>query len=317
MRNLPAWLLSVLFHAVTLITLGLLWVCQPKGTGAEQDRPIGVAVVYEAAGQEHFLLSGQGETAMDAAGHSDQDLLPSADSLDSGMLSTEALLSELLPGETHAGGDSSTAAGAAGLGEGGAELGSSRAIPKAKTTVFGIEGEGTRFLYVFDRSDSMNGYGGFPLRAAKAELIKSLQSLAPVHQFQIVFYNDSPLPFGGLSGRGPRLLTGETSSKTAAERFVRDMVAVGGTRHIDALRMALGMNPDVIFFLTDADMAPPAREIEDLHVRASRIGTTIHTIQFGAGPNQSGGGWIKNLAVGTAGQYRYIDVTQDQRPSSD
>lgn len=320
LRSLPAWAFSLIFHVTLITALGILWVGQPKGTGAQRERPVGVAVVYESAGQEEYFLGDSGGASKAAAENSAEDSLPTSDSVSSNWLSTESILSDLLPGAATAGGDSSAAAGGLGLGDGGASLGGNRAIPKVKTSVFGIEGEGTRFLYVFDRSDSMNGYEGRPLKAAKSELLQSLDSLGPAHEFQIIFYNDTPLPFGGLSGRGPSLLNGEDRSKENARRFVRDIVAVGGTRHIDALRMAIGMSPDVVFFLTDADIAPTSRDIEDLHVRAHRVGATIHSIQFGTGPNQSGGvwsngGWIRHLAEGTNGQYRYIDVTELPAPT--
>jgi hypothetical protein len=43
--------------------------------------------------------------------------------------------------------------------------------------------------------------------------------------------------------------------------------------------------------------------------RATRNGTTIHCIEFGAG-NSSGGGWIAELARETSGEYRYVDLQQ-------
>ena len=52
------------------------------------------------------------------------------------------------------------------------------------------------------------------------------------------------------------------------------------------------------------------REIDDLQNRASRSTTSIHSIQFGEGPNQSNGNWIQVLAEGTSGKYRYINVNQ-------
>src|SRR5262245_48566300 len=55
--------------------------------------------------------------------------------------------------------------------------------PAVETRVFGLRGNGSRFVYVFDRSSSMEGA---PLSAAKRELIGSLQSLQSVHQFQVI-----------------------------------------------------------------------------------------------------------------------------------
>src|SRR5262249_26464602 len=75
----------------------------------------------------------------------------------------------------------------------------------SQTQVFGVTGRGSRFVYVFDRSLSMQGA---PLAAAKRELLASLSDLKRVHQFQIIFYNEKPrvmqtpqLPFADESGR--------------------------------------------------------------------------------------------------------------------
>ncbi|MEM8735619.1 MAG: hypothetical protein AAGG44_15400 [Planctomycetota bacterium] len=309
LRSIPAWALSLLFHVSLITLLGVFWVARPNGTGGQDDRPIGIAIVYESAGQTDYYTNGDGQSNTSEAASNLQDLLASTETSSTSATETE-LLSELFSGSSSAGADTGAAAGAFGLGDGGGSLGGSGEVPKVKTSVFGIEGEGSRFLYVFDRSDSMNGYGGAPIQSAKSELLQSLQSLGPSHQFQIIFYNDSPLPFGGLSGAGPRLLRGDDKDKSAAQRFVRDVAAVGGTQHTGALQMAMRMNPDVVFFLTDADAAPPTRDIERLHTQAARIGATIHTIQFGSGSNQSGGGWIEFLASQTGGKYRYIDVSK-------
>ena len=312
LRSVPAWLLSLILHVALLVALGVLWSPRPKGTGGPPERPVGVAVVYESASGEEYFLSGSGPAA-----EASSETTPAAGGLASSLpasnpsaANAEALLAELLPAVGPGAAQAAQAAGSMGLDEGGAALGGDRNVPKVKTSVFGIEGEGTRFLYVFDRSESMLGYGGAPLRSAKSELLTSLQSLGPVHQFQIVFYNDSPLPFGGLASGGPKLLKGDDRSKAAATQFVRDISAIGGTQHLDALRMALNMAPDVIFFLTDADSSPAAKDIDSLQSRAARYGTTIHGIQFGSGPSRNNGGWIRLLSEGTGGQFRYVDVSR-------
>jgi hypothetical protein len=313
--KLPAWLVSLLFHFTVLTAIATLWTSRSGGTGQEQGGPIGIAVVYEtASGSEEFFLS-DSEGASQQTQESAASSLPAASSANQAQA---ALLEGLLPSGTGPGGDALDAVGSLGLGDGGGKIGGSTKAPKAKTSVFGIEGEGSRFLYVFDRSDSMNGEEGRPFRTAKSELLTSLESLGPTHQFQIIFYNDTPLPYGGMSERGPQILRGDEQSKENAQRFVKNMVAVGGTQHIDAMRMALAMSPDVIFFLTDADYPEPSsRDIESILVRASRAGTTIHTIQFGSGPNQDDGGWIRRIAEGTLGKYRYVNVAEFAVRSSD
>ena len=119
------------------------------------------------------------------------------------------------------------------------------------------------------------------------------------------------MPYGGVSGSGPELLRGDDRSKELVQRFIRTTSAVGGTNHIDSLRMALAMGPDILFFLTDGDYPqPPSGAVENIVSRASRFGTTIHCIQFGEGNRSARSNWISNLAEATGGQFRYVDVSQ-------
>ena len=120
---------------------------------------------------------------------------------------------------------------------------------KAKTYVFGVPGEGRKFVYVFDRSSSMNDFDGRPIKAAKNQLLKSLKDLGQLHQFQIIFYNKKSRI---LNEHDPRILFANDQNKEMARRFVLGMEAFGGTDHMQALNLAINMRPDVIFFLTDA-----------------------------------------------------------------
>ena len=63
------------------------------------------------------------------------------------------------------------------------------------TSVFGVQAQGSRFVYVFDRSGSMADFRGRPLAAAKQELVRSLADLQDTNQFQIIFYNERPKIF--------------------------------------------------------------------------------------------------------------------------
>ncbi|MCA9193965.1 MAG: hypothetical protein KDB03_19470 [Planctomycetales bacterium] len=310
LRCVPAWLLSLGLHCVALVTVGLLWVGKPHGTGGNSERPIGIAVVYEAPGGEAYYLSDSGTSALgNSQSTTAADAVSALPSDEIAANLSKSLLSDLLPDASGAAGGLSSAAGGLGLGDGGAQLGGDRSIPKVKTSVFGVEGEGRRFIYVFDRSQSMDGYNGRPLRIAKQELLGSLESLSELHQFQIVFYNDTPYPLGQSDG-SLQMLNGNAAGKEAAKRFVQNVTAVGSTQHILALRMALRLNPDVIFFLTDGDRpALSGKALDELRVSAQRSGATIHSIQFGSGPNQGNGSWIAALAEGTYGKYRYIDIS--------
>jgi hypothetical protein len=178
----------------------------------------------------------------------------------------------------------------------------------ARTGVFGIEGEGYKFVYVFDRSGSMDGYGGAPLVAAKNELAASLGDLGQTHQFQIIFYNEHPRLFNP-AGRAGRLVFGTEQNKNLARRFVGSITASGATRHLEALEMALGMGPDVIFFLTDAD-EPRMTASELARIAQMNKGTSINAIEFGHGERHDSDNFLVALARQNGGKHVYIDVSR-------
>lgn len=176
--------------------------------------------------------------------------------------------------------------------------------------VFGVEGKGTRFVYVFDRSSSMEGA---PLATAKQQLIQSLDSLSSVHQFHIIFFNQQMRNFD-LSGGGKRIAFATDRNKKLAARFVGGITADGGTDRLPALRAAIQMNPDVIFFLTDADDPMPQSELEELARLNERAGVVISTIEFGRGPAKQKRNFLTELARTTGGQYGYVDTERLPSP---
>ena len=178
----------------------------------------------------------------------------------------------------------------------------------ARTGVFGVVGEGQKFIYVFDRSGSMDGHGGLPLAMAKAELVSSLKDLGQTHQFQIIFYNEHPRIFS-LAGSPGRLVFGNDYNKLQAQKFVGSITADGATQHEEALVAALRMAPHVIFFLTDAD--EPRMTAQQM-ARIARLnpGTSINAIEFGYGPQSDPNNFLVQLARQNAGQHVYVDVSR-------
>ena len=298
-----AWLLSWLLHASIFVALALLWTSGPPGTTSERGGPVGIAVVQDFSGSETYFLSSDPVLSNQPQL---RDAIASLPTAELASADQARALGELLPG-VDAVGDTS-ASGDLGLAAGGAVLPQGGRPAAVKTQLFGIEGEGSRFIYVFDRSDSMNGYEGKPLRRAKSELLGSLDSLGPTHQFQIIFYNDTPLPYGGFSARGPELLRGDPTTKQLAGRFVSEMTAVGGTNHVDA-RNGLGHGTRRGFLLDRRGLSrPSSRPVGDYSCPRRRLGTALHCIHFGEGNPTTRSGWISRLAEASGGQYRYVDV---------
>jgi uncharacterized protein with von Willebrand factor type A (vWA) domain len=181
---------------------------------------------------------------------------------------------------------------------------------KARTSLFGVVGEGYKFVYVFDRSGSMGGKGRESLKAVKAELFRSLKDLDSVHQFQIIFYNERPSIFNP-SGAPGRLAFATEENKQRAIRFIDSIAAGGGTDHEQALRLAIRLQPNVIFLLTDADdpKLSPA-QLEKIQRMAG--GIVINAIEFGPGPKPEGASFLADLARQNGGGYVYIDISKYQ-----
>ena len=304
----PAWLLSCLLHAVLLVLLALSIQAAPRGIAVEPPRVGGIVLVKNADGRPEFFSQSDGEsadqlTAEEAAAAS---ALPAAGSVDVDLSSIlPGPQAALPPGEVGAGllpdaGDF-TAGSASTLASGGA----------ARTKVFGVSGEGHRFVYIFDRSESMAGYEGRPLAAAKAELLASLADLESVHQFQIIFYNNEPKILSPLGPGNARMMFGSEAEKQIAADWVRGMTASGATRHMEALRAGIRMKPDVVFFLTDAAEPSLTRdELEEVRRLNANVGASIHTIEFGIGSSVGGANFLAALARQNNGQYNYVDVAK-------
>jgi len=154
----------------------------------------------------------------------------------------------------------------------------------------------------------MGGSGRNALRLVKTELLASLDRLDSVHQFQIIFYNERPLIFNPTGVPG-RLAFATEQNKQRARRFIESIVADGGTEHEQALRLAIKMRPDVIFFLSDGDEPRLTRQQLDT-IRRLAAGITICTIEFGSGPKPAGKSFLQLLAEENGGQYAYVDILE-------
>ena len=183
------------------------------------------------------------------------------------------------------------------------------ALNNGKATLLGVEGKGSKFVYVFDRSGSMGVPGNKPLNRAKAELLRSIDALTDQQQFYIIFYNHEQKTFH-IDPTGKRLIFASDLNKRLARQFIDGIQAGGGTHHAEALQLALRMHPDVIFLLTDGD--PPddltADELARVE-RANTAGTVINVIQISP-PDENHDNLLVKLATRSGGRHLYVDFNK-------
>lgn len=318
-QSFPPWLMSATMHLCAFTLLSLYITAQPRGAAeVEANRTVGITLAKVSGGATNYLEEGDTDSARPSTGSNTPAASNAAEALPEltdavgpgpqlpmgdGNFGLSGLPSEGLPG-------ASGLTQGSGLGKGSRSIGDGS---QGETSVFGVTGRGTRFVYVFDRSASMSGYEGRPLAAAKRELLNSLQSLDKIHQFQIIFYNDKPHVMNLNPAQPPQLLYGDDQGKKLAATFVGGVVADGGTRHMEALLLAIQMRPDVIFFLTDAD--EPKLTTADLRrIRERSRGASINAIEFGSGPSSGRYTFLQQLAAENNGQHVYVDVTSLPRP---
>lgn len=314
-RWLSTWSISFFFHVLILLILTLILEPVPR-SGVEAETTVEVGIALKSTVDEKTVYESLEESG-DSSETESSEAIPEESVSETGafselselVASDEPLeipsLDSALPGRpavegTEEGGLPRASEGLSGIG-GGVSAGALGKFGRGTVSCFQTTGEGNRFSFVFDRSGSMGGPGFNPLMAAKAELVRALQSLRSNQQFQIIFYNERPLIFS------KRLLLATDPNRREALQFLGAVSADGGTDHKAALHLAISSHPDVIFFLTDADEPPlTARELQE--IRQNAAGTQINTIQFGHGPRAVSSNFLMKLAEENNGQYVYVDI---------
>lgn len=313
---LPSWLGSVLFHVAAILVMALLlkhWEPTSVGTREGPEREVGIYIKQAGDSSEETAVSNQqSEPSPEAAAEPANLAAPVAPvappvPIDLPKLPELNNLGVGAPPSSAPAGDPREMIKSSGPGGPGSGL--SGMIGSVK--FHGASDQGTRIVYVLDRSGSMGDYGA--MRASKAELMASLQSLSSEQQFQIIFYNDSPHLLKLRNEPKPQLHFATEINRTLAHQFIAGIQPTGGTNHMPALKQGLALNPEVLFFLTDAK--EPILTAGDLHEidRLNQGRAHLHCIEFGKGPELKTDNFLQRLARQNGGSYHYRDVTQFEK----
>jgi len=304
--------MSLVFHVLAVFLLAWLIRPTPSGSGESPGRGVGIVLKNYQEQSDYFDGETEGEQATDTvtATSEPSEALATLPSKEQAAFDTSSVLPAQMP-VIGAGALEQGSVGGAGEMTAGASQPRSATGGKAQVNIYDVQGEGQKFVFVFDRSESMTGA---PLASAKAQLLSSLEGLESTHQFQVVFFNHEYRIFD-LSGGQKRMPFATDRTKGLAARFIQGITASGGTRRYEALSAGLSMRPDVLFFLTDVsdiagnlDTMTPG-ELDRIR-RKNRGVTTIHTIHFGAGPLRRRNNFLMQLAAQNSGEYAYVDTSK-------
>lgn len=156
-----------------------------------------------------------------------------------------------------------------------------------------------KIVYVVDRSGSMAD----TFEVVRQELRRSIGELRRSQKFHVIFFNAGE----PLENPPRRLVSGIAAHKHELFEFLGKVTTGGSTDPSAAMRRALSLEPDVIYFLTDGEFEKALIPRLDEWNKARR--TRIFTIAFfGSG----GAALLEQIAREHGGEYRF--VTENDLP---
>jgi hypothetical protein len=167
---------------------------------------------------------------------------------------------------------------------------------------FGMHDAGRSFVYVVDASSSMYAPHDSEARTrfgrVQVELVRSIGNMTPQQGFFVLFFNSvpHPMPARGLQPGLPRVKQ-RYLDWTARHR------AGGDTNPLPALELALALQPDVVYFLTDG-VLPRGQNVLREVTRRNGGRVRIHTFAFGS---RTGEQLLRELATRNGGEYHFVE----------
>ena len=168
--------------------------------------------------------------------------------------------------------------------------------PEEGVSFFGTRSKGKRFVFVIDKSGSMNSQGR--LGKAKRELIATLQSLKPDTRFMVYFFDHiaDPMPVRAMMAATPE-------NVAWAARWIEGRDVGGSTDPSDALRLTFSLKPDTVWLLTDGQFADEDELLGQIRSANPQSAIRINTVAF---KDKSGEAVLKQIAAENDGTYRFV-----------
>lgn len=168
---------------------------------------------------------------------------------------------------------------------------SGRTSSPYKTEFYGVQAAGKRFVFVIDNSTSM--LDGGRLGHVHEELMRTIGNLKWPQGFYVIAFDRETV----ATPWGPFISAGSDEARKLRGWLGR-LVPKDGTFPGPALKQAVGLKPEAIFFLTDGEFESPTPTA----IKAwNSSGVPIHVIDFNPGPEVSD---LRRIATDSGGVYR-------------
>jgi len=175
-------------------------------------------------------------------------------------------------------------------------------IAKSRATFFGAQADGNRFVFVIDSSGSMRGPRW---EALCKELIRAIRSLSPDQDFFIISFDTQAHPMFGKAPPKGKFLSAVEKNVDRVQNWIRSIKHGSQTYPASAVGMAMKLEPDAIFLLSDGEISDST--IEDLRVcnkkqtdEGLKTITPIHTVLL---HSQIGFAALETIALENSGTF--------------
>ncbi|MDF1744438.1 MAG: VWA domain-containing protein [Gimesia sp.] len=169
---------------------------------------------------------------------------------------------------------------------------------------FGHKPKARKIVYVVDSSKSMNfphdSVGKTRLGRVKIELANAILSMDENQEFFVIFFSDFAIPMPAR-----QLQTATPRSKKKFLSWIAKVPGVGTTEPFQALMLALRLQPDTIYFLTDGQFDPSVVRAFNKAAGKTRQNRKIIVNGICLG-NREGEEVIRELTENNSGSYTFI-----------
>ena len=175
---------------------------------------------------------------------------------------------------------------------------------------FGIRAAGKGFVFVVDSSRSMTGRRWAD---ACAELIYSVRRLGQDKSFYVIFFDGQAHPMFHAEQPEQELLPATDENVRRLEEWIARMHLGEETRPCAAVQLAMQLQPDALFLLSDGEFADQTamylrhNNFVDRGSAGYASGVVVHTIGF---HSRKGQAVLQRIARENRGRYHFVSASQ-------